>query len=166
MRTVVGMFDKRESAERAIKRLMDQGIDRDSISIAMKDVREATSISEATGTHDLSAEGATAGAISGAGVGALVGIALVGSTVLLPGLGTFLIGGPIAAALTGAGIGAASGGLIGGLIGAGIPEDEAHHYAAGIEKGGIFVSAHVPENQVAEARRIFDEEGSQKTYAP
>jgi Heat induced stress protein YflT len=166
MRTVVGLFDDRVSAESAIRRLMDDGIDRESISIAMKDVREATSISDATGTHDLSAEGATAGVVSGAGVGALVGIALVGSTILLPGVGTFLIGGPIAAALTGAGIGAVSGGLIGGLIGAGIPEDEAEHYATGIEKGGIFVSAHVPENQVPEARRIFDEEGSTRTYAP
>lgn len=166
MRTVVGMFDGRASAEAAIRRLIDQGIGRESISIAMKDTREATSITETTGTHDLSAEGATAGAVSGAGVGALVGIALVGSTVLLPGVGTFLIGGPIAAALTGAGIGAASGGLIGGLIGAGIPENEAEHYATGIEKGGIFVSAHVPDGQVAEARRIFDEEGSQRTYAP
>ena len=96
----------------------------------------------------------------------MVGIALLGSTVLLPGLGTFLIGGPIAAALTGAGIGAASGGLIGGLIGSGIPEDEAKHYADGIDRGAIFVSAHVPEGQVAEARRIFDEEGSARTYAP
>ncbi len=85
---------------------------------------------------------------------------------MLPGIGTFLIGGPIAAALTGAGIGAASGGLIGGLIGAGIPEDEATHYASGIERGEIFVSAHVPESQVADARRIFDEEGSSRTYAP
>ena len=166
MRTVVGLFKDRDSAESAIHRLLADGIDRESISIAMKDVREATAITEATGTHDLSAEGATAGVVSGAGVGALVGLAMVGSTVLLPGIGTFLIGGPIAAALTGAGIGAASGGLIGGLIGAGIPEHEAHHYAAGIERGGIFVSAHVPENQVPEARRIFDEEGSERTYAP
>jgi Heat induced stress protein YflT domain len=162
----VGLFHDRESAERAIRRLLDDGIDRDSISIAMKDVREATSLSEDTGANDLSAEGATAGVVSGAGVGALVGLAMVGSTVLLPGIGTFLIGGPIAAALTGAGIGAVSGGLIGGLIGAGIPEEEAHHYAAGIERGGIFVSAHIPENQVPEARRIFDEEGSERTYAP
>ena len=166
MRTVVGLFDNRTAAESAINRLLTDGIDRDSISIAMKDVREATALSEATGANDLSAEGATAGVVSGAGVGALVGIALVGSTVLLPGLGTFLIGGPIAAALTGAGIGAASGGLIGGLIGAGIPEDEAQHYSAGIERGGIFVSANVPEGKVAQARTIFDEEGSERTYAP
>ena len=132
----------------------------------MKDAKEATALSDATGANDLSSEGATAGLVSGAGVGALVGIALVGSTVLLPGLGTFLIGGPIAAALTGAGIGAVSGGLIGGLIGAGIPEEEAEHYAAGIERGGIFVSANVHDARVAEARRIFDEEGSERTYAP
>ncbi len=166
MRTVVGLFDDRSKAESAINRLMSEGVDRDSISIAMKDAREATSLAEATGTNDLSGEGATAGAVSGAGVGALVGIALLGSTVLLPGLGTFLIGGPIAAALTGAGIGAASGGLIGGLVGAGIPEEEASHYASGIDKGGIFVSAQVSEAEVAEVRRIFDEEGSSRTYAP
>jgi len=166
MRTVVGLFDVRDKAESAINRLMSEGVDRDSISIAMKDAREASRLSEATGTNDLSGEGATAGAVSGAGVGALVGIALLGSTVLLPGLGTFLIGGPIAAALTGAGIGAASGGLIGGLVGAGIPEDEATHYATGIDKGGIFVSASVADDLVPEVRRIFDEEGSSRTYAP
>jgi uncharacterized membrane protein len=166
MRTVVGLFDSRSGAESAINRLLGDGVDRDSISIAMKDAREASSLSDDTGTNDLSAEGATAGVVSGAGLGALVGIALVGSSVLLPGLGTFLIGGPIAAALTGAGIGAASGGLIGGLIGAGIPEEEAEHYHAGIERGGIFVSANVADSKVAEARRIFDEEGSARTYAP
>ena len=166
MRTVVGLFDTREAAESAILRLTADGVDRESISVAMKDLREASAISEATGAEDLSAEGATAGAMSGAGVGALVGIALLGSNVLLPGLGTFVIAGPIAAALTGAGIGAASGGLIGGLIGAGIPEEEAEHYAAGIDRGGIFVSAHVDDSKVAEVRRLFDEEGSQRTYAP
>jgi hypothetical protein len=55
--------------------------------------------------------------------------------------------------------------MIGGLIGSGIPEDEAEHYATGIERGGIFVSAHVPEPSVAEARMIFEEEGSERTYA-
>ncbi|WP_435021908.1 general stress protein [Tundrisphaera sp. TA3] len=166
MRTVVGLFDARSGAEAAIRRLQADGVDRDSISVAMKDVREASSISESTGVGDLSDEGATAGLVSGAGVGALIGIALVGSTVLLPGLGTVLIGGPIAAALTGAGIGAASGGLIGGLIGAGIPEEEAQHFSSAIESGGIFVSANVPDDQVATVRRVFDEEGSTRTYAP
>jgi hypothetical protein len=91
-------------------------------------------------------------------------LALAGSTVVLPGVGTFLIGGPIVAALACAGIGAASGGLFGALVGAGIPEQEAETYAAGIEQGHIFVSANVAEDQAALVRRIFDEEGSRRTH--
>lgn len=166
MRTVVGLFDSRTDAENAIQRLQSNGVSRDSISVAMRDAKEQATLTETTGANDLSAEGATAGLVSGAGVGALVGLALVGSTVVLPGIGTFLIGGPLAAALTGAGIGAASGGLVGGLVGAGIPEDEATAYAAGIDEGGVFVSAHVPDAQTPTVRRIFDEEGSTRTYAP
>lgn len=166
MRTVVGMFENRTEAQKAIERLQASGVGSDSISVAMKDATEASSLSESTGTHDLSEEGATAGAVSGAGLGALVGLALVGSSFLLPGVGTFLIGGPLAAALTGAGVGAASGGLIGGLVGAGIPEEDAQAYSTGMESGHILVTAHVPEDQTATARRIFDDEGSTRTYAP
>ncbi len=104
MRTVVGMFETREAAEDAINRLLAAGFTREAIGVAMRDPREASEIAESTGTEDLSAEGATAGAVSGAGVGALVGLALVGSTVLVPGVGPVLIGGPLAAALTGAGV--------------------------------------------------------------
>lgn len=166
MRTVVGMFETRTEAQSAIERLQTAGIANDSISVAMRDPKEAGALSSDTGVGDLSEEGATAGAVSGAGVGALVGLALVGSTFLLPGVGTFLIGGPLAAALTGAGIGAASGGLIGGLVGAGIPEDDAQEYATGMEKGHILITAHVTDSQSPTIRRIFDEEGSRKTYAP
>ena len=135
MQTVAGLFETRAAAEDAIRRLQAAGFSADRIGVAMKDTREAGEIAEATGAGDLSEEGATIGAVSGASVGALVGLALVGSTLVLPGLGTFLIGGPLVAALTGAGIGAASGGLVGGLIGAGIPETDAQDYASRLERG-------------------------------
>jgi hypothetical protein len=131
----------------------------------MKDVREASDLVESTGANDLSGEGATAGAVSGAAVGTLVGLALVGSTFVLPGVGTFLIGGPLAAALAGAGIGAASGGLLGALIGAGIPETEAEHYATGIEQGQILLSTNVADPAASDVRKIFDEEGSRRTHS-
>ena len=95
----------------------------------------------------------------------LVGLALVGSTFVLPGIGTFLIGAALAAALAGAGIGAASGGLLGALIGSGIPEAEAEHYAAGIERGEILISTNVSDTEAADVRKIFDEEGSRRTHA-
>ncbi|WZO95862.1 general stress protein [Isosphaeraceae bacterium EP7] len=166
MQTVVGMFESRTAAEAAIQRLRDAGISTESIGVAARDVQVSESLTDDTGANDLSAEGATAGVVSGAGVGALVGLALVGTNLILPGLGPVLIGGPLAAALTGAGIGAASGGLIGGLVGVGLPEDEATHYHTGLEAGHIVVSATVPDLQAANVRKIFDEEGSTRTYAP
>ena len=172
MKTVVGMFETRSEAEDAIRRLQAAGYGRDHIGVAMRDHDKSVAVAELTGAHDLSAEGATTGALSGAGIGALIGLALVGSTLILPGLGPILVGGSLAtgalvaggttaAALTGAGIGAASGGLIGGLIGAGIPEDEAGEYATRLEKGHILVSVQSEDGEVARARAILNEEGAQ-----
>jgi len=171
MKTVVGMFETRSEAEDAIRRLQAAGFSRDSIGVAMRDTRESKEVAAATGAGDLAAEGATAGALSGAGVGALIGIALVGSTIILPGIGPILVGGSLAtgslvaggttaAALTGAGIGAVSGGIIGGLIGAGIPEEEATDYATRLEAGHILVSVQAQDNEVARARQILVEEGA------
>jgi hypothetical protein len=164
MKNVVALFETRDDAESAIHRLKTRGVGIDSISVAMRDVSESSELAAATGAEDMSAEGATAGAVSGAAVGTLVGLALVGSTIVLPGVGTFLIGGPLAAGLAGAGIGAASGGLFGALVGAGIPEHEASHFASGLEQGAILVSVNVPDDQAPEAARILDEEGSRRTH--
>jgi len=163
MRNVVGMFPTRAEAESTIRRLNNSGIGIDAISVAMKDAAETDDLVAKTGANDLSGEGAAAGALSGAAVGTLIGLALVGSTFVLPGVGTFLIGGPLAAALTGAGIGAASGGLLGALIGAGIPEHEAQHYAAGLEQGNIIIAASVDDENEAAVRAILNEEGSLHT---
>lgn len=165
MQTVIGLFATREEAESAIRRLNANGILSPAISIAMRDSLDAAGLIEATGANDLAGEGATAGAVSGAAVGTLVGLALLGSTIVLPGVGTFLIGGPLAAALTGAGIGAASGGLLGALIGSGIPEHEAEHFASGLEGGQILVSVDVEDDQVVSVRRILEEEGSRRTHS-
>ena len=80
-------------------------------------------------------------------------------------MGAFLIAGPLAAALTGAGVGAASGGLFGALVGSGIPEPEATHYLEGVQSGRVIVAAHVDDPLAADVRRIFDEEGSHRTHA-
>ena len=166
MKTVVGMFDTKTAAEAAITRLHREGVDRSAISVGMKDPRETAEITESTGAHDLSGEGTTTGLVSGAGVGVLVGLAIAGSTIVLPGIGPLLIAGPLAAALTGAGIGAASGGLIGGLIGSGIPEEHANEFHSGLERGHVLVAAHVDASQVVEVRKILDEEGSVRSYNP
>lgn len=64
-----------------------------------------------------------------AGIGALA----------IPGIGPILAAGPIVATLTGVAVGAGAGGLVGGLIGLGIPEDEAKEYEGYVESGKILV---------------------------
>ena len=66
-------------------------------------------------------------------------VAAVGSSIAIPGLG-IVVAGPIAAALVGGGAGAATGGLIGALVGAGMPEDRIKRYETGIKEGGILMS--------------------------
>lgn len=163
MQTIVGLFAVREDAERAVQRLLAAGFSNESLGIAVRDSTGTVNGLSAAGVEDMSEEGATAGAVSGAGVGALIGLALVGTTLVMPGIGTFLIGGPLAAAIAGAGIGAASGGILGALIGLGIPEAEAEHYAAGLERGDTLVTVHTTDDRAREARRILDEEGARRT---
>jgi hypothetical protein len=165
MKTVVGMFERQDEARRAIEALQDAGFDSDQIGVAMRDERSSAVMAASTGAGDLTEEGATAGAVSGAGVGALIGIAVAGSNVILPGVGTFIIGGPLVAALAGAGIGAASGGLIGALVGHGIPETEAREYTDRLERGHILVSVQASDARADVARGIFIDSGSIQAHA-
>ncbi|MGZ5715336.1 MAG: hypothetical protein ACXWIG_14360, partial [Caldimonas sp.] len=63
----------------------------------------------------------------------------VATTIALPGLG-LVIAGPPAAAIAAAGAGAATGGIVGALIGWGIPEERVKEYDEGIRKGGILMA--------------------------
>jgi hypothetical protein len=166
MQHVIGMFDSRTQAAAAIERLKALGIGADAISVAaMQEEPDGTDLAEAAGVNDMAGEGSAVGAVSGAAVGTLVGLLVAGSTIALPGVGTFLVAGPLAAALTGAGIGAASGGLLGALVGSGIPEAEATHYLEGVRSGRVVVAANVDDLLANEVRNVFDEEGSMRTHA-
>jgi hypothetical protein len=91
------------------------------------------------------AEGVAVGATTGGAVGALVaGLTAVG-TIATGGTG-LLVAGPVVAALAGAGAGAAGGSILGGLVGASIPEHEIKHYEDALNKGSVLVGVHVPDD--------------------
>jgi len=138
-RMMTGLFRDRESAEGAYRSLSSRGYGKDDVNLLMSDETRkkyfADDDDSELGTKAW--EGAGKGAAIGGGVGAtLAAIAAVGTTLALPGLG-LLIAGPLAAALAGGGGGALTGGLIGALVGHGIPEEHAKHYEQGIRDGGI-----------------------------
>ena len=101
-------------------------------------------------------EGATTGGVAGLGVGAALGwLAGIGA-LAIPGVGPFIAAGPIMAALGGAAVGTATGGVIGALVGMGIPEFEAKRYDAKVRDGNILISVHTEDGRQRDvAKDIF-----------
>jgi hypothetical protein len=140
---VTGLFNDRESAERAYDSLQQRGYGSDDVNLVMSDETRKTHFGASQGVKTelgtKAAEGAGVGGAIGGTVGAvLAAIAAVGTTIALPGLG-LVIAGPLAAAIAGAGAGGAAGTLVGALVGWGIPEERVQRYEDGIKKGGILM---------------------------
>ena len=157
---LTGMFRDRESAEKVYNSALSRGYAKDDVNVMMSD---QTRDSWFGGDSDVAdselgskaLEGAGAGSAIGGTLGAIIGgIAAIGTSVLLPGVG-LIIAGPLAAALAGAGAGGLTGGLVGALIGSGIPEDRAKEYEEGVKNGGMVVGV-TPRN--AEDADYFESE--------
>lgn len=156
---VVGLFDDRDEAQNAVKRLVDIGIPHGDISVVASNAHGKAERTEVDDAGTMAEEGAATGATSGLVVGGIIG-ALAGIGLgFVPFLG-FLVAGPLAGAITGAAAGLVTGGLLGGLIGLGIPEEHAHAYAEGVRRGGILVAARVDETMVSRAHEIMDGAGA------
>jgi len=157
-KTVVGLFDDFESAQRAAGNLERAGIPRDQMSIVAGN--ESGKYKDyASGTGEVGkgvAGGAGAGAAIGGGLGLVAGL----MALAIPGFGPVIAAGPIAAALTGAGIGAAAGGLIGGLTKAGVSEHDAEYYAEGVRRGGVLLTVRTNDELSDQAARILDDAGA------
>lgn len=156
-RMLTGMFQDRESSERAYNAMHERGYSEDDIDLMMSDETrkkhfEGYEAESKLGTK--AAQGAGTGSAIGGTVGAVAGIiAAVGTSIAIPGLG-LVIAGPIAAGLAGAGAGGITGGVIGALVGAGIPEDRAKLYESGVKNGNIVMGVR-PRNE--EDAKYFEE---------
>ena len=94
-----------------------------------------------------SIEGMGVGGIVGGAAGALAaGIAALGTSLIIPGLG-IIVAGAFAASLAGAGAGALAGGLVGLLVGLGISDEQAKEFEAGIKAGGVVIGVHTKSQE-------------------
>lgn len=142
-RMVTGLFNDRDSAERAYQTLTARGYTKDDANVMMSEETRnkyyPAGSEHTSALADKTMEDAGKGAAIGGTIGAtLAAIAAIGTTLALPGLG-LLIAGPLAAGLAGAGAGGLTGGLIGALVGHGIPKEYATEYESGIKQGGVFM---------------------------
>jgi len=143
-----------EQAESIVLELKNLGFLSDDISALLPDKRGTKDFAHEHNTK--APEGATTGGVAGLGVGAAVGwLAGIGA-LAIPGVGPLIAAGPIMAALGGAAIGTAAGGIIGALVGLGIPEFEAKRYDAKIREGNILISVHTEDSKQRDvAKEVF-----------
>jgi len=156
---VTGIFADGESVERAYKAATGLGYDKGDINVVMSDETRKRYFSEDrpidTDLARKTAEGGELGGPKGGRLGLLIPIlAAVGTTVALSGLG-FVIAGPIAAAIAGAGATGLAAGLIGALADWGIPEERLQQYEAEVHDGGILVG--LASRSPEDARRIAEQ---------
>jgi hypothetical protein len=156
---VLGIYPQRPGVESAIDALREAGFPNADVSILLpQDIAVANHVPEASKAPEGLAAGASSGAVIGGALGWLTGVGLLA----IPGLGPFIAAGPILATLAGIGVGGAVGGFSGGLIGLGIPEHEAKHFAGRIEQGEILLSVHcVSAESILQAKEIMRQTGAE-----
>jgi hypothetical protein len=156
--TVVGVFDDRLQADRAVDELRRAGFRDDQIGVAMRyDAGDAavSDVAETEGSH--AGTGAVTGVVAGLGLGALAGLGVLSGVI--PVVGPAIAGGTLGVVLSNAAAGAGVGGLVGALAGAGVPEDEAHYYQGEFESGRTIVTVRT-DGRAADAMAVMRQHGA------
>ncbi len=154
--TVVGVFEDRQQADRAIDELRRVGFRDDQIGVAMRYDEGEFDVEDSADSTDESraGTGALTGALAGLGFGALAGLGVLSGVI--PIVGPAIAAGTLGIILSNAAAGAGIGGLVGVLAGAGIPEDEAHYYQGEFEAGRTIVTVQA-DGRADEARTILSQ---------
>lgn len=154
--TIVGVFNERSDADRAIAELRQTEFRNDQIGVVTRDDQGRTVIKNEEEIETESREAVTVGTIAGAGIGGLVGLGvLVGA---IPVIGPALAVGTLATILTNAAGGAVIAGLGGALMGWGVPEQHARFYDGHFQAGRILVTVHT-DDRYEQARAILESHG-------
>jgi len=144
-KTVIGVFNSRDQAEKAVSDLRNKGFENE-ISIVAKD--------ESGGARgDSITDGTTTGGV----LGGIAGLAIGAGALAIPGLGPIIAAGPIAGLLSGA----ATGGIAGGLTDWGIPEERGKYYEGKVKEGNIIAAVKTDDNKIDSAAGVLRNYGAQ-----
>jgi hypothetical protein len=167
MARVTAIFDDRSQAERAITDLREYGIPDAKLSVVSRRPEDVEVSRGRTEEPSDTGERVGKGALAGAGVGALFGLA----ALAIPGIGPFVTAGVLSSALgatagtvaAGAAVGATSGALAGALAKAGYNKEEAEFYGPAVERGGILLAVDADAGTEDRVRSILTRHGG-RTY--
>lgn len=145
-------------ASQIVDDLRKAGVSNHDVSALLPDKSKTQKFAEEKGTKSPAARGATGGAALGGALGWLVGI----GALAIPGIGPFMVAGPLLTGLAGVAAGGAAGGLIGALVGLGIPESEAKTYEGRLREGRILLCVNCNDReQIMRTQEIFTRDGAE-----
>src|SRR4051812_48872876 len=130
--TVVGVFEDRTQADRAIADLRRAGFRDDQIGVAMRHADDS-GVSASTPDESDAGSGALTGALTGMGLGALAGLGVLAGVI--PVIGPAIAGGTLGVILSNAAAGAGIAGPAGALIRPGLSEEGANYYPGRVDAG-------------------------------
>ena len=134
---VFGLYPSVERAERAVDELVAAGFSNADVSVLMADTQGSKDFAHEKQTK--APEGPTTGVAAGGTIGGTLGLLAGIGALAIPGVGPFIAAGPIMGALACLGVGGAGGGLVGALVGMGIPVSEAKRYEGRVKDGGVLL---------------------------
>lgn len=155
-KVVIGIFDEYADAAQAVDQLKAANFSGAEISLIGRDTDELPPV-----VAELSSRRPDR-LMSSLGIAGAIGGLLVGlSTIMIPGIGVYAVAGPLVAALSGIAAGGALGVLAGALVRFDVPETEAKVYEARLSEGKLLVAvgAEQPDQRVT-AEEILDRSGA------
>jgi len=167
----VGVFSNRRDAEVALRELRDSNFPMDRVSVITRDADRQDDIAGADVRDDIredrtgnkADEGAATGALAGGALGGLTGLLVGLGTLAIPGVGPIMLAGAtataIATTLAGGAIGAVTGSLLGGLVGLGIPEEEARGYNERVSRGDYLIMLEGTDAEISRAQAVLSNRG-------
>lgn len=156
MSTVIGVFNNRNQAEKAIDEIKNAGISEEEISIVAKEEVVNGANGNENEENSYLNQDLTTGASTGGALGGLAGILAGAGALAIPGVGPVLAAGPIAAGLTGV----ATGGLAGSLVDLGIPQERGDYYENEVRKGSILATVESDQDKVEEVASFMRRNGA------
>ena len=152
---VVGVFETRARAEKAIADLKAAGFDDGKIGMVYRNA-DGETVKTGAADDNYAGEGAAIGVVAGAAGGAAIGAGILAGVI--PVIGPVLALGTLGTILANAAGGAAIAGIAGALIGWGIPEEDASFYESEVSAGRYLVTVEANGREV-DARAILQRNG-------
>lgn len=152
--TIIGVFESRSSAERAVESLRQQGFSNEEINIISKKQSNHDNDSNEASDDDSIMDGT----VTGGTIGGIGGLLLGAGALMIPGVGPIVAAGPIAAALSGV----IAGGITGGLIDWGIPSADSERYEQEVVQGSILAIIRTDAGKVTSVSQILRQNGAKE----